>query len=341
MSYPRKAIVPFLALILCLSSQLLLAQSSSPSRDLQEGIDFFRDGQYARAIPLFQNLLAASSADAQKPVAYLLLAKSYMATGKLDDAERNLEYYLANYPGSTDYAEALYQKGRLLFMQEDYESALQVFQGFLSNYPSSTFASSGWFWVGESLYSLGKLDDALTVYQKIIRDYPSSVKVEAAQYKVSLIQLRKKEIELSRLLKWSHEDFLKSTEGFQNREKSYEQAIAAYQKRLAAGSADDQKTIADLRQQLADKTAEANQLSAQVARLGNTPPTASSAETAQEEERLANLQRLLAAKQKALALKELYLTWMLSHGQPGTGAGAPPGAAGGTPPGAAGPGAPK
>ena len=85
-------------------------------------------------------------------------------------------------------------------MQEDYESALQVFQGFLSNYPSSTFVPSGWFWVGKAFTRSGRLDDAMTVYQKIIRDYPSSVKVEAAQYKVSLIQLRKKEIELSRLL---------------------------------------------------------------------------------------------------------------------------------------------
>jgi len=314
MAYPRKALIPFL--VLCLSSAIAVAQSSNPSHDLQEGIDFFRDGQYARAIPLFQGVLSASSADAQKPVAYLLLAKSFMATGKLDDAERNLEFYLANYPGSTDYAEALYQKGRLLFMQEDFESALQVFQGFLSNYPNSTFASSGWFWVAESLYSLGKLDDALTVYQKIIRDYPSSVKVEAAQYKVSLIQLRRKEIELTRLLKWSHEDFLKSTEEFQNREKAYEQAIAAYQKRLAAGDSDSQKIIADLRQQLADKTAEANQLSAQLARQGTAAPAA---DTAQEEQRLATLQRLLAAKEKALALKELYLNLI------------PPGHAGGAP----------
>ena len=330
MAYPRKASVSFLVLILCLSSGLLYSQSSGSSKDLQEGIDFFRDGQYSRAIPLFQSVLANASMDAQKPAAYLLLAKSYMATGKLDEAEHNLEYYLSNYSGSTDYAEALYQKGRLLFMQEDYESSLQVFQGFLSNYPSSTFVSSGWFWVGESLYSLGRLDDAMTVYQKIIRDYPSSVKVEAAQYKVSLIQLRKKEIELSRLLKWSHEDFLKSTEEAQNREKSYEQAIEAYQKRLAAGGGtDDQKTIADLRQQLADKTAEANQLSAKLARLGGSPTAAAPVETSQEEERLANLQRLLAAKQQALALKELYLG-LIS-----------PGAPAGTPPGAAAPGAGK
>jgi TolA-binding protein len=329
MTYPRKALVPFLALLLGLTSPLLHGQSANPARDIQEGLDFFRDGQYARAIPLFQSVLSSPSAEAQKPVAYLLLAKSFMATGKLDEAERNLEYYVANYPGSTDYAEALYQKGRLLFMQEDFESALQEFQAFLSNYPSSTLASSGWFWVAESLYSLGKLDDALTVYQKIIRDYPSSVKVEAAQYKISLIQLRRKEIELTRLLKWSHEDFLKSTEEFQNREKSYLQAIEAYQKRLAgaASSAEDQKTIADLRQQLADMTAEANQLAAQVARLGSAAAAGPSSEqSAKEEERLANLQRLLAAKQQALALKELYLNSIQAATSPAGTAGTTPGA---------------
>ena len=113
------------------------------------------------------------------------------------------------------------------------------------------------------MYGLGRLDDALAVYQKIVADYPTSVKVEAAQYKVSLIQLSKKEVELSKLLKWSHEEFLKSVEEYQNREKAYVQAIEAYQKRLAAsGSAEDRKIIADLQQQLAKKTDEAAQLRA-------------------------------------------------------------------------------
>jgi len=305
MSHPRKAILPIVLLALALCLQQAFTQASGPGSDLKDGIDQFRNGQYDKAILLFHNVTLDPNAGAQKAAAYLLIAKSYMATGKLDDAAHNLEFYLATYPGAADYEEASYQKGRLLFMQEDYQSAIQSLQTFITTYPKSSFTSSAWFWAGESMYGLGRLDDALAVYQKIATDYPTSVKVEAAQYKVSLIQLRKKEVELAKLLKWSHEEFLKSVEEYQNREKVYVQAIEAYQKRLAAsGSEEDRKIIADLQQQLARKTDEAAQLKAGSAAPSVTPSA----------DQTNRLQRLLAAKETALALKETYLLWLAANG---------------------------
>jgi tetratricopeptide (TPR) repeat protein len=306
MAHPGKVLAPSLALLLFLAAPLMGAPSSAAA-DLRDGIDSFRNGQYDKAILLLHNVILDSSAGTEKPAAYLLITKAYMAIGRLDDAERNIEFYLATYGKEADYPEALYQKGRLLFMQEDYENAVRSLQGFITTYPKSTFVPSAWFWVGESLYSLGRLDDAQAMYQKIVSDYPTSVKVEAAQYKISLIRLQKKEVELSKLLKWSHEDFLKSIEEYQNRERTYEQAIAAYQRRLAGtGAGDDAKTISELRQQLTRKTDEASQLSAQLARLGAAPATASPAAPAAGGGS-ARMARLLAAKALALDLKEKYL----------------------------------
>lgn len=316
MMHPRMALVPFLTVFLCLALPLLQALPSGPSSDISDGIDLFRNGQYDKTIQFLHTFLQGSPNDKQKAAAYMLLAKSYIAVGTLDEAEKNLEYYIANYPHAADIQEALYQKGRLLFLQDDFEDCLQSLQGFLSAYPKSAFAPSAWFWIGESLYGLGRLDEAQAAYGKILTDFPSSVKVEAAQYKVSLIQLMQKEVELARLLKWSHEEFLKSTEDFQARERTYQQAIEAYQKRLAGtGAADDQKTLADLRQALASKTEEASNLAAQLAKAGTSTGTApaASAPAAPEADQLARLQRLLAAEQKALALKEIYLGWLETH----------------------------
>jgi TolA-binding protein len=322
------ALVPFLTVFLCLALPLLPAESSSPASDISDGIDLFRDGQYDKTIQFLRAFLQNPPNDTQKAAAYLLLAKSYIAIGTLTEAEKNLEYYIANYPHAADIQEALYQKGRLLFMQEDFENSLQALQSFLASYPKSAFVPSAWFWVGESLYGLGRLDEAQSAYQKILTEFPSSVKVEAAQYKVSLIQLTLKEVELARLLKWSHEEFLKSTEEFQTREKTYQQAIEAYQKRLTGtGAIEDQKTIAQLRQALANKTEEARNLAAQLAKAGipvvtapaaaltpsvaaGTPPEAA---VTQDADQLAKLQRLLAAQQRALALKEIYLGWLEAH----------------------------
>ncbi len=302
MRHLRKALVPVLLLAFSLSASSGWPQSAGQASDLKDGIDQFRNGQYDKAILLFHSVILDPNVGAQKQAAYLLIAKSYMAIGKLDEAEHNLEFYLATYPGAAEYEEALYQKGRLLFMQDDFESSIQALQSFISTYPRSTFVPSALFWVAESLYGLGRLDDSLAVYQKIISEYPTSAKVEASQYRISLVQLRKKEVELAKLLKWSHEEFLRSIEEYQNRERAYEQAIAAYQKRLAgSGSDEDRKTIAELQQQLARKPAQ-------------TPTTPSSAS-----EEIARMQRLLAAKQAALALKEQYLLRIESSGGGGTG----------------------
>src|SRR5271169_6997566 len=101
MSHPRKAILSCLLLIFVLLGSLQgFAQSSSPGSDLKDGIDQFRNGQYDRAILLFHNVVLDPGAGTQKAAAYLLLAKSYMAIGKLDDAEHNLEFYLATYAGA-------------------------------------------------------------------------------------------------------------------------------------------------------------------------------------------------------------------------------------------------
>ncbi|MDR0877922.1 MAG: hypothetical protein LBN21_07700, partial [Treponema sp.] len=48
-----------------------------------------------------------------------------------------------------------------------------------------------------------------------------------------LVNQKKIEIELLALLKWSHEESLKTQEEYQKREKSYDQALIAYQKRIA------------------------------------------------------------------------------------------------------------
>lgn len=316
MIHPRMALVPFLTVFLCLALPFLPAESSRHSNDITDGIELFSDGQYDKAIQFLRTFLQNPPDDTQKAAAYLLLAKSYIAIGALDEAERNLEYYISNYPRAAERQEALYQKGRLLFMQEDFENSLQSLQSFLTTYPKSTFVPSAWFWIGESLYGLGRLDEAQSAYRKILTDFPSSVKVEAAQYKVSLIQLTQKEVELARLLRWSHEEFLKSTDEFRAREKTYQQAIEAYQKRLAGtGATEDehQKTLAELRQALASKTEEANNLAAQLAKAKTPAATPPAAPASPEADKLAKLQRLLAAEQKALALKEIYLGWLEAH----------------------------
>jgi TolA-binding protein len=179
------------------------AQSARPTGALADGINYYQAGRYEQAIASFGGL-ARSSNDPQKPAAVFWLAKAQLALGELDDASVNLDAFLAGWPQAPDRAEAVYLKGRVQHQQEDFESAIRTFQSFLTEYSSSPLAANAWFWSAECLYGLGRLEDAAVLYQKVIREYPTSAKVEAAQYKASLIGLTQRERELTRLLKWSH-----------------------------------------------------------------------------------------------------------------------------------------
>jgi hypothetical protein len=77
------------------------------------------------------------------------------------------------------------------------------------------------------------LEDADEIFRLVMEQYPQSAKYEAASYRRTLMNQKKIEAELLAMLKWSHEESLKTIEEYQRRERSYDQAIIAYQKRIA------------------------------------------------------------------------------------------------------------
>jgi len=301
--------IPYLILGYVLSGLALLsAQTRKGEEELKAGLGFFKQEQYDQAVLSFKSILADPDASMFAPDAYFWSAKAYMALDQLDDAQRNLEHFLAGYADHPYYSEAQYQKGRLLFLKRDYESAIQASQEFIRRYPRSDFVPNAYFWIGDSLYSLGKLEEASRVFNKIVQDYPKSFKVEAAGYRLSLIDFKKRENELMRLLKWSHEEFLKAVEEFQRREKVYEQAIGGYQQKLAGGTQERDKSLDESAKLIEELKAANADLQAQLQNM----QTQSAARAAE----LDNLERTLRVKAEALALKEsLLLRYEQSEGQ--------------------------
>jgi len=243
-----------IALCLFLAATLSFSQSGSRMAELQEGLENYQKGFYQQAIMNFRNIILDPALETSHGDAFFWLAKTYLILEQLDDASRSLETFLVNYPEHPYYSEAYYLKGRLLFKQEELQSAIQVFQGFIDQYPDSELVANAYFWVGEALFRLGNFDSARTMLEVLIREFPYSVKVEAAKYRISLVKLKKRENELLSLLKMSHEELLKTLEEFQKKERTYEQAIAAYQKKIAAlEKSNTDAVIRSLREQLRQK----------------------------------------------------------------------------------------
>jgi tetratricopeptide (TPR) repeat protein len=303
------------------------AQDLDSNHPLMRGIEFFREGMFNEAMTTFRYVLTDPSMVKYYPDAYFWLAKSDMGVDNLDDAAKNLEYFISRFPSHYQYPEALYQKGRLLFLQNDFENCISALTDFAEKYSSSPFASNAYFWIGESLFMLGNFDDASKIYAKIVQSYPDSFKFEAAKYRIALIEFKKREDELLKLLKWSHMETMKTQEEFKKREKTYEQAVASYQKKLAVteiskgtGTATtDRNTQADLakkdkdleklRQENAALKKQIEYLSQ--AATGIKPFDSTSGQTTgtgitqtEQSKQLENQERLLRMKEEALTLKE-------------------------------------
>jgi len=300
-----------------------------------DGITKFRNGDFDQAIYDFREVTLDTEFKKYQGDAYFWLAKCYIALSQYTDGEKNLEFYLLQFPDHRFYEEGFYQKGRLLYLQTEYEKSIQVFYSFIETYPESPFLGNSYYWIGECLYELGHAEKALTLFTHVVNTFPASFKVEAARYKISLINLQKRERELLTFLKWSHEESLNTIEDFQIREKTYEQALEAYQKKLSdfaeKGTSsqlealtnemiDKDRDIITLKNQLTDLKRENKTLAAEIdqlrAALEEKDPALAEKipETPIADSEIllseSTLRSLLALKEEALELKEFYINWL-------------------------------
>lgn len=266
-----------LVLLTLMSASPLMGQNSSltPKQLLEEGISRFQQGAFEQALLRFREALLNAEDPQVEGDAYFWIAKSAMGLTRLNEAERNLEYYLLNFEGHRYYTEANYQRGRLLFMQQHYQETIQAFQNFLEEFPDSPYVANAYYWTGESLYELGRLKEAERLFRTVLREFPTSFRVEAARYRLSLIELKEREEELLRLLRWSHESFLGAQEEFQRRQRGYEEALDEYQARLAESASEGARQeinrlsarVRELEERLETRESRIRTLEQEIARL--------------------------------------------------------------------------
>jgi len=301
----------------------LYAGNVEADRLLGEGLAYFRDNQFQAAVDKFALITGSQYLKDYHGIAYFMLGKSYLAMNKYKEASGNIEYYLANYKDHPYYPEAYYLKSSILFKQGDMDNAILVAEDFIARYPGSQFVPNAYFLIGECLYNKGQFDRAEEFYRVIMNRYPSSVKLEAAQFRASLIGFKKRESELLKLLKWSYEDSLQTIEEYKRRESTYQQAVAAYQKRIAEGGAASEDDVKNMQVKMAekdlqiqslqaDKTALEREVSLLKEQLANAQ-VATSPAVADEYAELQKKQEMLDMKERALTVKEEYLKWLRTY----------------------------
>ncbi|MDR3131414.1 MAG: tetratricopeptide repeat protein [Treponema sp.] len=252
---------------------------------LQNGINLYGRGLWTEAIIELRRYQTEAPDTAQRAEALYWIILSEMGAGEYAAAIRDMNELDRIASRNPRYVETPYHRGRAHYYLGRYDEALVILKAYAD---SLTFEAredtarmpAALYWMGECLYSLGQLDAAQNIFMTIINDYPYSVKYEAASYRVALISQKKIEAELLSILKWTHEESLKTVEEYQRRERSYDQAIIAYQKRIADmlkenGIPSQANAGPDYRRQLEEAEAKITSLEARLREVSEQLPSGS------------------------------------------------------------------
>ena len=268
---------------------------------LNNGIEAYRRSNFFASANAFHNVMENGTA-AEKADAYFWFAKSLMALERFDEASINLEHFIRNFPGSSFYPEAFYERGRLLYFQREFDAAVVAFENFLSRFPESDFAANAYFWAGESLFALGNLEPAERMYEIVISRYPTSSRVEAARYRFTLIGLKYREEELLKLLKWSHEEYINSLGARRNLERIYAEIVSSYQRQITA------LATGDLHAEVIRLSEEVRVLKAELSRRSFVE-----ALPVQMDADFDARMHMLSAREDAVVARELYLQQLIAE----------------------------
>jgi TolA-binding protein len=254
---------------------------------LQRGLEFYQQSRWREAAAEFRRAQDEAVDIELKAEALYWISLSEISAKDYGGAVRDMDQLELIAPESRRLREVPYHKGRALYYLGRYEEALMLLKlyadqmGGMPPAGSETAArkSAALYWIGECLYAMGQLDYARDIFTTVTQDYPRSAKFEASSYRLALIHQKKIEEELLNLLKWSHEESLKAIEEYQRRERSYDQALIAYQRRIADLLKDSQMGDLDssntqYRRQLMEAEARIQALETELARY--RPPSSKS-----------------------------------------------------------------
>jgi TolA-binding protein len=260
------------------------SQSSRPAPGytrLRRGLEFYQQGRWREAVAEFRRAQDEALDSELKAEALYWISLSEISAKDYAGAMRDMDQLELIAPESRRLREIPYHKGRALYYLGRYEEALMLLKLYADQMGGNSLPPAGsetaarksaaLYWIGECLYAMGQLDYARDIFTTVTQDYPRSAKFEASSYRLALIHQKKIEEELLNLLKWSHEESLKAIEEYQRRERSYDQALIAYQKRIAdllkdSRLADLDSSNTQYRRQLAEAEERIRELEEELAR---------------------------------------------------------------------------
>ncbi|MDR2597747.1 MAG: hypothetical protein LBC76_10580 [Treponema sp.] len=245
----KDALKPLIFGVMLLIAGISAAQETSQAvylRRFQNGTQLYNSSRWHEAAAEFRRAQEISTNISDWSQALYWVILSELAYSDYGSAIRDMDELERTAPVSGFTRDMAYHRGRIYYNQGFFDDALLYFRRYIDSVQNTDpetadRIAAAYFWMGECLFAMMQYDDSLRFYSWVIDKYSDSPKKEISAYRVDLIRQKKIEAELLALLQWSHEESLKSSEDYQRRIRSYEQALNTYQRRIAELSA-GQKT---------------------------------------------------------------------------------------------------
>lgn len=132
---------------------------------------YYVEKQYDQALQNYREAIAAKTPD--QDYAHLQSAVVLGIMGNVEDANREYDAVIRNYPRSSYMDDALYQRAQLNFEKGNFSKAISGFSEMISKKPNSQYIPYAYMRRGAAHYNLQEYDDAISDYKAVIDKYPT------------------------------------------------------------------------------------------------------------------------------------------------------------------------
>jgi len=147
----------------------------------------FEDEKYSKAANYFEKFLAGNDKD-QKTIddATIRLADSYFVNKSYGDAMANYNKIISRKNSAEDYA--LFQKGMIQGLENQYDTKISTMQALLKQFPNSNYADDAGFETAYTYFTKGDFDKSKSDLVELVAKYPHSSYVPKALVTIGLVQ---------------------------------------------------------------------------------------------------------------------------------------------------------
>lgn len=210
-------------LCLCICSIWLLCVSTVSASEnemaLLQGYEAFRSEDWVSALFFFRRAVNTTS-DSEET--WYMLILSEMFAGEYSSAIDDCDRFVMQFPSSNYYPLVLYQRGRALYYQQQFDDSVVQLTEFCHLYPEHELYPAALFWIAESFFSEYNYSAAEALYERIVSDFPYDAKAADSQSRLRDIGQAEREEKLLYLLKVTGEEYLAAKESYEKQLRQYQ-----------------------------------------------------------------------------------------------------------------------